>query len=87
MFRFSILYCILFVYEEVYYILAYHRCNLCSVYLYVMLCQVALRCLVLRISVPSLTLCCSVHLTVKDLNLALGHIWHDLTEAKKVRRG
>ena len=34
-----------------------------------MLCQVALRCLVLRISGSSLTLCCSVHLTIKDLNL------------------
>ena len=34
-----------------------------------MLCQVALRCLVLRISVPSLTLCCSVHLTNKILEL------------------
>ena len=46
--------------------MAYHRC---SVYLYVMLCQVALHCLVLRISVPSLTLCCSVHLTIEDLKL------------------
>ena len=36
---------------------------------YVMLCQVALHCLVLIISVPSLTLCCSVHLTIKDLNI------------------
>ena len=52
--------------------LAYHRCNLCSEYLYVMLCQVALHCLVLRISVPSLTLCSSVHLTIKDLNLNYG---------------
>ena len=34
-----------------------------------MLCQVALRCLVLRISVPRLTLCCSVHLTIKYLKL------------------
>ena len=38
--------CILFVHQEVYYNLTYHRCNLCSVYLHVILCQVALRCLV-----------------------------------------
>ena len=51
--------------------LSYHKCNyvLCT---YVMLCQVALRCLVLRISVPSLTLCCSLHLTIKDLNWTSG---------------
>ena len=36
-----------------------------------LLCQVALRCLVLRISVPSLTLCCSVHLIIKDSILEL----------------
>ena len=40
-----------------------------------------LRCLVLIISVPSLTLCCSVYLTIKDLNLnsatslSSGRVW------------
>ena len=54
----------------------YHMCTLCPEYLYVMICHVMLcyimlcvRFLVLKISVPSLTLCCSVHLTKKDLNL------------------
>ena len=42
----------------------------------IMLCQVSLRCLVLRMSVPSLTLSCSVHLTIKDLNLnTMVHSW------------
>ena len=56
-------YCILyyFVYLGVVILFSYHGCNLCLEYLYVMLCQVGLRCRVLRISAPSLTLCCSVH--------------------------
>ena len=69
-------YCILFVYYEVSYILANHRCNLCSVYLYVMLGCFALSCPITlcpeecpeECPVPSLNLCCSVHLTIKDLN-------------------
>ena len=36
---------------------------------YVMLFQVALLYLVQRISVPSQTPCCSLHLTIKDLKL------------------
>ena len=46
-----------------------------------MLCQVALHCLVLRISVPSLTLCCSVHLTKKRLELRLSS-WVEISVLK-----
>ena len=57
----------------------YYMCNLCSEYLYLyvmlcyfMLCYGRLLCGVLSwISVPSLTLCCSVHLTNKILELEL----------------
>ena len=53
------------------------RCNPCSVYLYVMLYQVALRCLDLRISVPSLTLCFSVHLTIKYLYVTYAAVCYE----------
>ena len=45
---------------------------------YFMLCYGRLRCLVLRISVPSLTQCCSVHLTIKILELKLELTWQVL---------
>src|SRR4029434_6011366 len=51
--------------------------SVCHVILcYVMLWEVVVvRCLVLRILVPSLTLCHSVHLTIKDLLLGTQTLW------------
>ena len=63
--------CIVYLIDLLY---VYYMCNLCSEYLYVMLCY-AVRCLVLRISVPSLTQCCSVHLTNEILELDILHIY------------
>ena len=60
--EYSIAYYFVYLGGLLYYMLAYHRFKL-VLSTYVMLYQVALCCLVLRISVPSLTLCWSVYLT------------------------